>query len=456
MFFFFLRRGRFMQGPVQAILCVEQPPDVRPGERTQGLGPVPVPGFNERLHGEDGQLDVGMGFEETLPDTQLPKRNRVANNVVRTCGLDDFGAVGIWVSFTDGTVVAHNLVYDMPYSGISVGWRWDQAPTACRNNVVEYNHVHDVLQRLCDGGCLYTLGFQPGTVIRGNLFHNALRSETAQGAPNNGIFFDQGSKGFRVEENVIYATSAKPIRFNQCKREWHTWADNRFGLPRAAPGKVGAALLCDGAASYVEVPHAPELDPVELTAEAWVKLDRHAPGGDTRRWVVNKNDDEWTDHHWALVTDRTRVGAYLNVGGGRKSTSEAWSAEGKLSLNRWQHLAFTYDGRDLRVFLDGQPVATATVDRPRTPGALPIAIGRRQDAYNYFEGLVDEARLYSRALTPAEVEARFRSGGGPPAAGLPAVGHWGFDDLGEALTVIERARARAGLEPRYRDRLGAE
>ena len=391
--------------------------------------------------------------KETLPDAQLPKRNRVANNLVRRCGLDDFGAVGVWVSFTDGTVVAHNYVYDMPYTGISVGWRWDQAPTACRNNVVENNHVRDVLQKLCDGGCLYTLGFQPGTVIRNNLFHNALRSETAQGAPNNGIFFDQGSKGFHVEGNVIYATSAQPIRFNQCKREWHTWADNRFGLPVAAPGKVGAALSCDGMTSYIEVPHAPELDPVELTAEAWVKLDSHPEGGDTRRWVVNKNDDEWVDHNWGLVTDRTRVGAYLNIGGGRKNTFEAWSAEGKTSLNRWHHLAFSYDGADLRVYLDGRQVASTTVNRPRTPGSLPIAIGRRQDAYKYFQGLVDEVRLYNRALIPTEVEARFRSGGAPPAAALPVVGYWGFDDLDDALAVIERARAQAGLEPPYRERL---
>ena len=85
------------------------------------------------------------------------------------------------------------------------------------------------MQRLCDGGCIYTLGFQPGTVIRGNHLHDVHRSQFAQGAPNNGMFIDEGSKGYLFEQNVIYDTSAELVRFNQCACDWHTWRDNHFG-----------------------------------------------------------------------------------------------------------------------------------------------------------------------------------------------------------------------------------
>jgi len=192
-----------------------------------------IEGNHVRVIGGSGIM-VGedlSGFawgEETLPDAEVPRGNTVANNLVHACGLDDYGAVGIWVAFTDGTTVAHNLVYDLPYTGISVGFRWDDAPTTCANNVVEHNHVHHVLQALCDGGCIYTLGLQPGTVLRENLLHDAARSGAAQGAPNNGIFFDQGSRSYLVERNVIYATSAEPIRFNQCARDWHTFDGNQL------------------------------------------------------------------------------------------------------------------------------------------------------------------------------------------------------------------------------------
>lgn len=163
----------------------------------------------------------------------VPADTRVSNNHVHDCGIGQAGAVGIWVGFARGTVVTHNLVHALPYSGISVGWQWNPQPTACKANRVEYNHVFDVMNRLCDGGCIYTLGFQPGTVILGNHLHEVKRSRFAQGAPNNGMFIDAGSKGFLFEQNVIYSTADQHVRFNQCSRDWHTWRDNHFGEPAA-------------------------------------------------------------------------------------------------------------------------------------------------------------------------------------------------------------------------------
>ena len=147
------------------------------------------------------------------------------------CGVEYYGAVGVWVGFARETVISHNLIHDLPYSGISVGWQWNPKLTPCRENVIERNHIHDVMKRLGDGGGIYTLGFQPGTVIRGNHIHDVRRSRFAQAAPNNGMFIDEGSKGFLFERNVIYNTAAGLVRFNQCKREWHTWRDNHFGKP---------------------------------------------------------------------------------------------------------------------------------------------------------------------------------------------------------------------------------
>jgi len=166
-------------------------------------------------------------------EAQVPADTRVANNHVHACGIGQAGAVGIWVGFARGTLVAHNFVHDLPYSGISVGWQWNPQPTACKANRIEYNHVYNVMNRLCDGGCIYTLGFQPGTEIRGNHLHDVKRSRFAQGAPNNGMFIDEGSKGFVFEQNVIYSTADEHVRLNQCSRDWHTWRDNHFGDPAA-------------------------------------------------------------------------------------------------------------------------------------------------------------------------------------------------------------------------------
>ncbi|MEA1952737.1 MAG: right-handed parallel beta-helix repeat-containing protein [Planctomycetota bacterium] len=160
-----------------------------------------------------------------------PAGNEISNCYVHHCGATLFGGVGIFDAMTQDTRIAHNEVAHLPYTGISTGYIWNTAPTSQKNCLIACNHVHDVMELLYDGGTLYTLGFQPGSIIRDNLMHGVRRSKHSFGhAPNNGIFFDQGSKGFLVSGNVIYDTADKPIRFNQCKREWQTWRENSLGI----------------------------------------------------------------------------------------------------------------------------------------------------------------------------------------------------------------------------------
>ncbi len=164
-------------------------------------------------------------------DRDIPVANEVSNCRIHHCAAESFGAVGLFAAFSKNTRISHNHVADMPYTGISIGFRWNTTPTSQSHCIVEYNQIHDVMTRIADGGGIYTLGYQPGTILRGNHIYNVYRSSYAHGgAPNNGIFFDEGSKGFLVEDNVIYNTSGNPIRFNQNKKEWHTWRDNSFGI----------------------------------------------------------------------------------------------------------------------------------------------------------------------------------------------------------------------------------
>jgi len=172
----------------------------------------------------EGTLDA-----DWMDPDDVPAGNEVANCVIRRCGADSRGAVGVFVAFSAGTRVAHNVIHDLPYTGVSIGYRWSTEPTSQVRCVVEYNHIYDVMRTLADGGGIYTLGFQPGTVLRGNLIHDVHRSAYAHGgAPNNGFFIDEGSKGFRFESNVVHKTSGASVRFNQCQREWHTWQGNAF------------------------------------------------------------------------------------------------------------------------------------------------------------------------------------------------------------------------------------
>ncbi len=166
----------------------------------------------------------------------VPVDNEICQCYVHHCAAENYGCVGIFAAFSANTRIHHNHVCEMPYTGISIGYRWNSTPTSQQHCLVAYNQIHDVMTKLADGGGIYTLGLQPGTTLRGNWIYNVYRSAYAHGgAPNNGIFFDEGSMGFLVEDNVINQTSGHPIRFNQNKKEWHTWRTNSFGEPEIDP-----------------------------------------------------------------------------------------------------------------------------------------------------------------------------------------------------------------------------
>jgi DNA-binding beta-propeller fold protein YncE len=196
-------------------------------------------GGNGILIGWRGQgpdhIIAGAGDESLSADwknpADAPAGNEVSNCVVHNCATVNHGCVGIGDLFSAGSRISHNLVTDMPYTGISVGFRWDSSPTSQRDTAVEYNRIHDCMKKLADGGGIYTLGLQPGTVLRGNVIYNIHRSGYAQGgAPNNGIFFDQGTKDLLIEGQIIFYTSGEPIRFNQTEKGNMTWKDNSFGV----------------------------------------------------------------------------------------------------------------------------------------------------------------------------------------------------------------------------------
>lgn len=200
--------------------------------------------------GANGIMVGWRGRGEMAPETQdedsflsadwrqpmdVPLANVVTRNRIQRCGAVNHGSVAIFDAFAQGTEITQNVISDLPYTGISIGFRWNESKTSQQKTLVAENHVYDTMKMLADGGCLYTLGFQPETVIRDNLFHDVHRSAFAHGgAPNNGIFFDQGSKGYTVENNTIYNTSGEPIRFNQTNDENMTWKNNRLGVGKGA------------------------------------------------------------------------------------------------------------------------------------------------------------------------------------------------------------------------------
>jgi parallel beta-helix repeat protein len=160
--------------------------------------------------------DLGAGgikLGETrihLADAEQTRQNEVSDCTIADCGKTFPSAIGIWLGQTAQNLISHNDIHGLWYSGISIGWTWGYGNSLPRDNLVELNHVHHigtpadgVEPILSDMGAIYTLGKQPGTIIRNNLFHDIAGLRYG----GWGIYFDEGSSDIVAENNVVYRTT---------------------------------------------------------------------------------------------------------------------------------------------------------------------------------------------------------------------------------------------------------
>ncbi|MEV6078150.1 right-handed parallel beta-helix repeat-containing protein [Streptomyces sp. NPDC052069] len=173
---------------------------------------------------------VYVGDTEPLPGTALAgERNTVSYNTIHRSGVEYTDSVGIWAGYEAELTVDHNTLRHLPYSGISVGWGWNQPEaqkSVLRDNRVTDNRITDVMevaQEQHDGGAIYTQGAQPGTVLSGNYINRSAFGNTER--DGNGIYLDEQSSHILVEKNVITRIGYKWVS---------NWAD--YGIRNTARG----------------------------------------------------------------------------------------------------------------------------------------------------------------------------------------------------------------------------
>jgi hypothetical protein len=125
----------------------------------------------------------------------------VSDSVVSDLPREYHGAVAVSVFIAAQASIVHNEISGCSYTAVSVGWGWDSTmgnSSYARENKVIGNHFYDTMQLLFDGGDLYTLGSQPGSVAAFNHIHGH------QGCTKtNGLYHDQGTAHWTDHHNVV-------------------------------------------------------------------------------------------------------------------------------------------------------------------------------------------------------------------------------------------------------------
>lgn len=161
-------------------------------------------------------------------------------------------------------------------------------------------------------------------------------------------------------------------------------------------GQYGNALSFNGTSARVNINDSASLHlTTAMTLEAWVK-----PTAVDSAWrdVIYKGNDNY-------YLSGTSTNSSRPVGGGivSGSYSEAIGAAA-LPTNTWTHLATTFDGATMRLYVNGVQVATQARAGSLATSSNQLQIGGDSIYGQYFSGLIDEVRIYDNVLSAAQIQ----------------------------------------------------
>lgn len=177
------------------------------------------------------------------------------------------------------------------------------------------------------------------------------------------------------------------------------------GNPQLADGKFGSALEFNGVDDWVVVPHEEILTVEEdVTVMAWINTERHeGPGGQRWQGILAKSNGP---RSYSFYTEIPSTGLHFSVGGsGSVST-------GTVELNVWEHVVAVIEDKAHKYYINGEPAGEFPGKNP-PPGkadTADVVIGKTHEGSREFLGLIDEVRIWNRALTEDEVNEQMNSG----------------------------------------------
>jgi hypothetical protein len=170
------------------------------------------------------------------------------------------------------------------------------------------------------------------------------------------------------------------------------------GASWSAQGRFGGALSFNGSSAMVVVPASASLNLSSgMTLQAWI-LPTAAQSG--WRTIMQREVDTY------FLNASNSNGPLLPSGGGTIGGAVNWLSGSSASpVNAWTHVALTYDGSMLRLYVNGALASSRAQSGAIETNANALRIGGNVPYGEFFQGLIDEVRVYNRALSQAEIQA---------------------------------------------------
>src|SRR5262249_49788414 len=179
-------------------------------------------------------------------------------------------------------------------------------------------------------------------------------------------------------------------------------------------GKNGKAASFDGVNDYITIPNSAStnISGNAITLSMWINPQPLASGDSV---VIGKL--------WNTTQSSPFYQYGLELGGGNRTDFYIGTASGPrvalagttLPFNQWSYLAVTFDGAQVRTYVNGTLVNTQALSATITARGNAMNIGADANAAQFNKGLLDDLRIYSRVLTQAQIQADMASAVSTPA-----------------------------------------
>ena len=182
-------------------------------------------------------------------------------------------------------------------------------------------------------------------------------------------------------------------------------------------GKTGKALYFDGVNDYVDLGTI-DLKGSAMTISTWIKspdltANCGADSNDCR--IISKSTSSSNDdHYWMLSTIKsganTRLRFRLKTGAQTDPTTKLIASSGNLKPNTWYYAVATYDGKMMRLYLNGNLIgSTPKTGKIARNNKVKVYIGANPDNSNYWKGKIDGLGIYSYAFPGTYISALYNS-----------------------------------------------
>ena len=162
-------------------------------------------------------------------------------------------------------------------------------------------------------------------------------------------------------------------------------------------GRIDGGLNLSTFNNYIDITNFDGLPSSQLTVSCWAYITKH------QNWTRFVNH-EWVNNGWLLFAG---ANGDFRFGIGQSGTQHQANTPNQIApLNQWMFITGTYDGNDIKIYINGSLIDTSPLVGAVIDNAGDVNISKSSS----INGMLDDVRIYSRALTETEVLQLFREG----------------------------------------------